>query len=440
MSISLARAARRGFTLIEVMVATAIMIVIVLAVVTIAADTFKAYDKAVADLTTQSEARGALDALENDFQTAVIRPDGRCWMEVIIPGSTTPTNVPKAVGNLQPVDHPIVMLFAAPPDRPRWSPVASTPRTAFKGDVCAVAYRIGQRSPFDAPGDPIQQVYGVYRTIIDPEATFRDALPIIFSSTAAAPKSPWDYWNASRLVPNYSISATSGGFQTRNLIDPALVQTGGATSNYCWTLDDQNFIASNVVSMHLVFWCRSSLPASSTVTGAMVDPLKRPAAMLRPVIVGSTDTFKFGPSAYGGYFGEYTTNTAGTTTNMAPLRYAPTTGSPVPVSSVTGVQPYDTYGSRLRIYSDRIYPDSLNPATPPTATSLNYLPYSVMAIEVSLTVLTPEGSKELRALQKLTASQTATGVALPSVNDYKRIVNQYGRNYTRYIKLMGNGG
>ena len=407
MSTSLARAARRGFTLIEVMVATAIMIVIVLAVVTIAADTFKAYDKAVADLTTQSEARGALDALENDFQTAVIRPDGRCWMEVIIPGSTTPTNVPKAVGNLQPVDHPIVMLFAAPPDRPRWSPVASTPRTAFKGDVCAVAYRIGQRSPFDAPGDPIQQVYGVYRTIIDPEATFRDALPIIFSSTAAAPKSPWDYWNASRLVPNYSISATSGGFQTRNLIDPALVQTGGATSK---------------------------------VTGAMVDPLKRPAAMLRPVIVGSTDTFKFGPSAYGGYFGEYTTNTAGTTTNMAPLRYAPTTGSPVPVSSVTGVQPYDTYGSRLRIYSDRIYPDSLNPATPPTATSLNYLPYSVMAIEVSLTVLTPEGSKELRALQKLTASQTATGVALPSVNDYKRIVNQYGRNYTRYIKLMGNGG
>ena len=120
MKTSLLRAARRGFTLIEVMVATAIMIVIVLAVVTIAADTFKAYDRAVADLTTQSEARGALDALENDFQTAVIRPDGRCWMEVILPGTTTPSGVPKAVGNLQPVDHPMVMLFSAPPDRPRW--------------------------------------------------------------------------------------------------------------------------------------------------------------------------------------------------------------------------------------------------------------------------------------------------------------------------------
>jgi len=441
MKTSLLRAARRGFTLIEVMVATAIMLVIVLAVVTIAADTFKAYDRAVADLTTQSEARGALDALENDFQTAVIRPDGRCWMEVILPGATTPTGVPKAVGNLQPVDHPIVMLFSAPPDRPRWSPVATNPRTAFKGDVCAVAYRIGQRSPFDAPGDPIQQVYGIYRTIIDPEATFRDALPIIFSSTPTTPTSPWNYWNGARLVPNYSVSATSGGFQTRNLIDQGLVQTGGATSNYCWTLDDQNFIASNVVSMHLTFWCKSSLPASSTVTGALVDPLKRPAEMLRPIVVGSADAYKFGPATYGGYLGEYVTGTSGATTNAAPLRYGPPSGaSTLPVSGVTTTHPFDVYGARLRIFSDRVYPDSLGPNNAATATSLPYLPYSVKAVEVSLTILTPEGSKELRALQKLTAAQSAQGLKIPSDNDYKRIVNQYGRNYTRYIKLMANGG
>ena len=441
MKTSLLRAARRGFTLIEVMVATAIMLVIVLAVVTIAADTFKAYDRAVADLTTQSEARGALDALENDFQTAVIRPDGRCWMEVILPGATTPAGVPKAVGNLQPVDHPIVMLFSAPPDRPRWSPVATNPRTAFKGDVCAVAYRIGQRSPFDAPGDPIQQVYGIYRTIIDPEATFRDALPIIFSSTPTTPTSPWNYWNGARLVPNYSVSATSGGFQTRNLIDQGLVQTGGATSNYCWTLDDQNFIASNVVSMHLTFWCKSSLPASSTVTGALVDPLKRPAEMLRPIVVGSADAYKFGPATYGGYLGEYVTGTSGATTNAAPLRYGPPSGaSTLPVSGVTTTHPFDVYGARLRIFSDRVYPDSLGPNNAATATSLPYLPYSVKAVEVSLTILTPEGSKELRALQKLTAAQSAQGLKIPSDNDYKRIVNQYGRNYTRYIKLMANGG
>ena len=444
MKTSLLRPARRGFTLIEVMVATAIMMVIVLAVVTIAADTFKAYDRAVADLTTQSEARGALDAMENDFQTAVIRPDGRCWMEVILPGATAPAGVPKAVGNLQPVDHPIVMLFSAPPDRPRWSPVATSPRTAFKGDVCAVAYRIGQRSPFDAPGDPIQQVYGVYRTIIDPEATFREALPVIFSSTPTVPTSPWNYWNAQRTVPNYSVSATSGAFQARNLIDNILAHT--MTSSYCWTLDDQNFIASNVVSMHLTFWCKSSLPASSAVTGAMVDPLKRPAELLRPVVVGSLDNYKFGPATYGGYLGEYLTNTTYSNWDSAPLRFASLIpGGSAPVTTAGTPHPYDTYGARLRIFADRMYPDALGPNNVATATSLPYLPYSVKAVEVSLTILTPEGSKELRSLQKLTGLPTSAtgGLILPGTqgaNDYKRIVNQYGRNYTRYIKLMANGG
>jgi hypothetical protein len=87
-----------------------------------------------------------------------------------------------------------------------------------------------------------------------------------------------------------------------------------------------------------------------------------------------------------------------------------------------------------------MYPDSLGPTSTAPSGQIPYLPYTLKAVEVSLTVLTPEGSKELRGLQKLTASQSATGVALPSLNDYKRIVNQYGRNYTRYIRLLSLGG
>jgi hypothetical protein len=163
--------------------------------------------------------------------------------------------------------------------------------------------------------------------------------------------------------------------------------------------------------------------------------------MLRPIVVGSADAYKFGPATYGGYLGEYVTGTSGATTNAAPLRYGPPSGaSTLPVSGVTTTHPFDVYGARLRIFSDRVYPDSLGPNNAATATSLPYLPYSVKAVEVSLTILTPEGSKELRALQKLTAAQSAQGLKIPSDNDYKRIVNQYGRNYTRYIKLMANGG
>ena len=424
---------RRGFTLIEVMVSTAIMIVIVLAVVTIASDTFKAYDRAVADLTTQSEARGVLDAMEGDFQSAMIRPDGRCWLEVILPGSakapTTPVSaITKAnIGDIQSVDQPIIMLFASPPDRPRWAPTTLSPRVALKGDVCAIAYRIGQSSPFDAPGDPIQQVYGVYRTIIDPENTFKEAIPLIMTSTAAAPISPWDYWSGVRSFANYSdIKADS-----RVLID---FKQNATTP--CWTLDQSNFIASNVVAMNFTFWCTSSLPDSSTVTGARVDPLKRPAQLLRPVLAESTDTaFKFSAS---GYPSSYSANTvAGADSNAAPLRWTDNKG----VGGAKTPHPYDSFVGRLRVYSDRIYPDTQTSATTPTATALPYLPYTLKAIEVSITVLTPEGSKELRALQKLDGkAQSSQGVILNTNASYRRIVNQYGRNYTRYIRLLGNGG
>jgi len=428
---------RRGFTLIEVMVSTAIMIVIVLAVVTIASDTFKAYDRAVADLTTQSEARGVLDAMEGDFQSAMIRPDGRCWMEVTIPGNAKSvpgaTTTKSIIGDVQAVDQPIIMLFASPPDRPRWAPSTTSPRVALKGDVCAIAYRIGQSSPFDAPGQAVQQVYGVYRTIIDPENTFKEAIPLIMTSTAANPISPWDYWNGTsgtkRSFANYSdIKADSR----------ALIDFTQNASTPCWTLDQSNFIASNVVAMNFTFWCTSSLPDSSTVAGARTDPLKRPAQLLRPVIAETTDlAFKFSATGYPAAYSASTT--AGSDSNAASLRWTDNKG----VGGAKTPHPYDSYVGRLRIYSDRIYPDSQSPSTTiaSSTTALPYLPYTLKAIEVSLTILTPEGSKELRGLQMLDGNaQSTQGVTLKTNASYKRIVNQYGRNYTRYIRLLGNGG
>ncbi len=423
------RSVRAGFTLLEVMVSTAIMVVIVLTVVTIASDTLRVYDRAVADLSTQSEARGALDAMENDFSTAMIRADGRCWMEVVVPGSTDVTGIPGPVGNLQAVDHPIVMLFGAPPDRPRWTPGAG--RTALRGDVCAVAYRIGQRSPFDAPGEKIQQVYGVYRTIIDSENTFVDALPLILNSTMDAPKSPWDYWSTSRRFANYSKLPTPD-YETRTLIDNSI-----ASATPCWTMDENNFIASNVVAMNLVFWGTSSLPATATAP-ALKDPCARLPQTLRPVVlVGKSDDKSAMAASKGGYLAMYKFADGATDIATAPLRYAPngapTIPSPTPNGTWPKVQPYDYFSSRLRVYADRMYPDT-QPLKPTATTWVPYLPYSLKAVEVSITVLTPEGSKELRGLQMINDNQK-----IPDA-DFKRIVYMHGRNYTRYIRVLSNGG
>jgi type II secretory pathway pseudopilin PulG len=436
------RSFRAGFTLLEVMVSTAIMVVIVLTVVSIASDTLRVYDRAVADLSTQSEARGVLDAMDNDFSTAVLRADGRCWMEIVVPGSADVTGAPGPVGNLQPTDHPIVMLFAAPPDRPRWTPGAN--RRALRGDVSAVAYRIGQRSPFDAPGEKIQQVYGVYRTLIDSESTFAEAMPLILSSTIDQPRYPWDYWSGSRRFANYS-RLPNPDYETRTLIDANISST-----TPCWTMDENNFIASNVVAMNMVFWCSSMLPATAgdtaqaTNTSFLKDPLGRQPQSLRPVVlVGRGDDKSAMTPSQGGYLAMYRAGQGVPRTLVQPppasdvaLRFAPNSAPAVPMpmpGAWPNIHPYDYYSSRLRVFADRIYPDNL-PLRMSTTTAIPYLPYSLKAVEVSVTILTPEGSKELRSLQMVNDNQQ-----IPPA-DFKRIVYQHGRNYTRYIRVLSNGG
>ena len=66
---------------------------------------------------------------------------------------------------------------------------------------------------------------------------------------------------------------------------------------------------------------------------------------------------------------------------------------------------------------------------------LPYMPYTLRGVEVSLTLLTPEGSKELRGLQSLAGESTLSDTAA-----YRRIIFQHGRNYTRYIRVLANGG
>jgi len=425
----LAQGLRAGFTLLEVMVSTAIMVVIVLTVVTIAADTMRVYDRAVADLSTQSEARGVLDAMENDFSTAVLRADGRCWMEIVIPGGNgAPAGAPAPVGNVHRVDQPIVMLFSSPADRPRWSADA-VGRRQLRGDVCAVAYRIGHRSPFDMPGERIQQVYGVYRTVIDPENSFTEALKVIMDGTPTAPTSPWNYWTgAARNVQEYAPLAGVSGQRTKSLLD--------ATPG-CWTLDEQNFIASNVVAMNLTLWCSSSLPATIVPPATMRDPLARVDSVLRPVFAVAADTARNGVNpAVGGYGVAFRSGTSAGTIPTASLRYASAVApAAVAMPTALAVHPQDLFLGRLRVYSNRLYPDNLPVGAPVAVAPMPYMPYTLRGVEISLTLLTPEGSKELRGLQQLRGEST-----LSDVTAFRRIVFQHGRNFTRYVRVLANGG
>ncbi len=423
---------RRGFTLIELMVASSIMVILVLLVVKVANDTLAAYDRVVADLSAQTEARAVLDNLERDLNSAAIRPDGRCWMEVVAPGMPTslsaPTGVPATAifpvamraPNVPADLQPVIMLFTSPTDRPRFRPGMATRDAAgnrineIRGDVCAVSYRMGLRSPFDSPGDLIQQIYCVQRTIIDGENTFKEALTGANAISAAVP--PSAYWVGSRTFANY----TAGSNQTQALFDGTL--QGG------WTMNEDNFCAQNVVGLGVVLWCASteskaldlvSSPARAAYAGGLPSEVLRPVFMhaggantATQVTAGTENTYRT-PSTNSG-FG----------LNAALWGFLSSTSGAPAFRTATRTERYE---SRARIYSDRIFLD--NKAAP--------LPYVLRQVEVSVTVLTPAGARELRALQRVTGSATFTeGTA----STFRRIVHQHSRSYSRRIQVLGNGG
>lgn len=408
------RHSRRGFTLVELLVASAIMIVLVLIVTKVAVDTLTAYDKVVADLSTQAEARSVLDSMERDLNTAVIRPDGRCWMEVIAPQATGDASGLLKLANISSDLQPVLMFFASPNDRTRWSTTGGV-RTAISGETCAVSYRMGRRSPFDVPGATIQQVYCVQRTVIDAQNTFNEAIPILTVPTAALSTvttgTPFTYWyNVSRSYISPYGASTSGA-----LISSTQMASSGAldaaNTNLGWTMDEQNFCAQNVVGMSLTFWCSSSETAAADTTRGAVRVLSLPAAALRPVV------------CFPGATGETTYRQAAASAGVGGVKGVYTG----PMSSVApGIKGTDFFNYRARFYSDRVQLDAL--ADP--------LPYSLRQVEVSVTVLSPAGARELRGIQ------ANKGVAVgenTNASDFRRIVALYGRPYSRRVIVLGNG-
>jgi len=408
-------ASRRAFTLVELLVASAIMVMIVLVVVKVSVDTMTAYDRVVADLSAQSEARAVLDNLERDMNTAVIRPDGRCWMEIIAPGAPgAPAGFTNGVPNVPSDLQPILMFFASPADRPKFVPGSTTiPREPIRGDLCAVAYRMGLRSPFDMPGELIQQVYCIQRTLIDPQSTFQEALPHLTVPTTALSAVttgvPSTYWfGTARRYPNYN--SPGAGWVTGNLMD--------GTANGGWTMDESNFCAQNTVALNVTLWCASSetkaqdfaragaRPAGSNVANGL------PPDALRPVTLypkSTETTFRAGNS--GTTYGQ----------QHAYWGLMPTSNATPPFTTS------DKYIYRARVYADRIQLDAR--AAP--------LPYALRQVEFSVTVLTPEGARELRALQAATGSATFTE---SNQSAFRRIVAQFGRPYSRRVLVLGNGG
>ena len=81
LNLSRERKYQSAFTLIEIMVATVVMIVLTGLVIQITSEVLKVWNRSSGKLSANAEARIAMDLLTQDLETAVFRNNNLQWLE-----------------------------------------------------------------------------------------------------------------------------------------------------------------------------------------------------------------------------------------------------------------------------------------------------------------------------------------------------------------------
>lgn len=143
---------KSAFTLIEIMVASVIMIVLTGLVIQITSEVLKVWNRSSGKLAANAEARIAMDLLTQDLEAAVFRNNGLQWLRSEKGSTSLGTNTVA------------LRLFAPALDRPEGP-----------GDICAIAYQLENRDPVsgsDSQDDPDDRFWTLYRLVVNPQDTF----------------------------------------------------------------------------------------------------------------------------------------------------------------------------------------------------------------------------------------------------------------------------
>ncbi|MGB0414107.1 MAG: PulJ/GspJ family protein [Coraliomargarita sp.] len=183
---------KSGFTLIEVMVATVIMVILVGMVVTITGRVLDVWSKSSGKLSANAEARIAMELLTQDLETAVFRKNGQQWLRVDGPVGIEGDYASQTVA---------LKLFSPSLTRDKEDPdnldQDGKPRP-IPGDVCAIAYRLEYQEAYAGGSD---KVYALYRSIERADDTFNNLLGS--KSQTNSPQTDLvgqGFWDASDIV------------------------------------------------------------------------------------------------------------------------------------------------------------------------------------------------------------------------------------------------
>ena len=154
-----------AFTLIEIMVATVVMIVLTGLVIQITSEVLKVWNRSSGKLSANAEARIAMDLLTQDMETAVFRNSGLRWLEA-------ETKEIASVAGYQPQTINL-LLFSPALDRP----LKDKDSKVIPGDICAVQYELVYQNPVSGGSSRAEDnMFALHRRVIDPSTTFNQIM------------------------------------------------------------------------------------------------------------------------------------------------------------------------------------------------------------------------------------------------------------------------
>lgn len=154
---------RRGFTLMELMVAMAITTIIVTVLVSITSIAVDTWNRSRSELRASRMGKMMVDYMARDLESLVIRRgNSNEWFSAVSDPQIGPAG-------LQSTGASRLVFFTAPTDR--YEGNAGIPTLDNGGDVCCVAYLLDWKRPVQV-GTSVFRTFVLNRKLVDPDLTF----------------------------------------------------------------------------------------------------------------------------------------------------------------------------------------------------------------------------------------------------------------------------
>jgi len=160
-------AAKRGFTLVELIVAMAITIIIVGVLVSVTSIATDTWNRSRSELRASRQAKSMVDAMVRDFEALVIRSgNANEWLSAI-----TEADLPGSAG-MSSANASKLIFFTSATDRYNGQ-IGTT--DDLGGDVSCVAYELDYKDPLVVGGEDFE-TFVLNRLLVDPKETFEKLL------------------------------------------------------------------------------------------------------------------------------------------------------------------------------------------------------------------------------------------------------------------------